>query len=276
MIYINNKNQEYNGFIYKWIDKLYDKYYIGSHLGYEDDGYKFGGLDISKEYNNRPDDFYRMILSYHMVNNEYELRNIESKYLKEFDVENNDNFYNRTNEAYGGHHITATWIRKNVIGEDGLTSYQRGAIKMVEVRKRNNSFVTSKKKEYETKKENINEIHNKISSTLKGSRWVNNTIERKYVKKSEFENYIANGWLVGFKELNINRPSSTKNRVALNKDGKVKYVNNCDIDKFINNGWIKGGVGTHLISKNNQIKYVNDYVIHKYLNDGWVRGNNSK
>jgi hypothetical protein len=270
MFYINDKNEKYNSFIYKWIDKLYDKYYIGSHLGSEDDGYKFSGLDITKEYKNRSDDFYRIILSYHLVNNEYELRNIENEYLKKLDVENNDKYYNRTNEAYGGHHITATWIRKNVVGEDGLTSYQRGAKKMVEVRKANNSFVTSKKKEYETKSKNIKNIHNKISFTLRGSKWVHNNTEQKLVKNHEFNEYINNGWKIGI--LNQNRLSPTKNRIAINKNGEIKYVDKSMVEDHINNGWNKGGIGKYPINKNGEIKYVDKSEINIYIDNGWNKG----
>lgn len=33
----------YNGFIYQWINLVNDKRYIGSHWGYEDDGYVGSG-----------------------------------------------------------------------------------------------------------------------------------------------------------------------------------------------------------------------------------------
>lgn len=269
MIYTNNKNESYNGFIYKWIDEKYNKFYIGSHLGSEDDGYKFGGLDINKEYNNRPNDFYRMILSYHLVSSEYELRNIEGEYLKKFDVENNNNFYNRTNEAYGGHHVLATWKRKNVVGEDGLTSYQRAAIKMVETRKKNNSFVTSKIKEYETKNKDIKNIHEKISLTLIGSRWVNNNVEQKLIKSNEFDKYIEDGWLVGILEKNKNKSSIIKDRIAVNKNGIVKYILKQDIDKYIEDGWIKGGIGYKYLIKNDETIYVKTIEVSKYIDEGW-------
>jgi hypothetical protein len=270
MNYINDDGEKYNSFVYKWIDKLHNKFYIGSHLGSINDGYKFGGIDISKEYKNRPNDFYRIIMSYYTVNNESELRNIEGEYLKKLDVENNDKYYNRTNEPYGGYHVTATWIRKNIIGEDGLTSYQRGTLKMVETRKKNNSFVTSKKKEYETKNKNIKKIHDKISNTLKGSRWINNTIEQKLIKNQDFDKYIDSGWLVGFLESNKNKPSSTKNKIAINKNGKIKYIDEFKLNEFINNGWNKGGIGNCKISKNNKIKYILKSNIEEYINDGWV------
>jgi hypothetical protein len=47
-IYINKNGEEYNSFIYIWKDNLFEKYYIGSHIGNIEDGYLFGGIDIKK------------------------------------------------------------------------------------------------------------------------------------------------------------------------------------------------------------------------------------
>jgi hypothetical protein len=49
-IFENELGYKYNSFIYKWIDKKYNKYYIGSHVGNTGDGYLFGGIDIKKEF----------------------------------------------------------------------------------------------------------------------------------------------------------------------------------------------------------------------------------
>jgi hypothetical protein len=96
--YTNEKGEYYNSFIYRWFDRSLNKYYIGSHYGNVNDGYLFGGIDIKKEYKRRPNDFEREILSYHLVSEYSEIRKIEKEYLIKYDVENNDLFYNRTNE----------------------------------------------------------------------------------------------------------------------------------------------------------------------------------
>jgi hypothetical protein len=197
--YLNEDGFEYNSFIYQWFDKKMNKYYIGSHYGHINDGYQFGGIDIKKEYKNRPNDFERSILSYHFISEYYEIRNIEKEYLIKYDVENNENFYNRTNESYGGYHKKSVENRLNDIDENGLNAFQRASIKMVKTRKERDSYKTAKIKEYSTKINKMNEIKNKISKTLLGSKWVNKDGLIKYIKNEEYEDYLKNGWSVGIK-----------------------------------------------------------------------------
>jgi hypothetical protein len=61
------------GFIYIWFDKKHKRYYLGSHLGSEDDGYVCSSTWMKSSYKRRPSDFRRRILR----------RGIEKKYLKE-------------------------------------------------------------------------------------------------------------------------------------------------------------------------------------------------
>lgn len=195
--YINKDGNEYNSFIYLWEDKIYKKFYIGSHIGNIEDGYLFSGIDIKKEYAERPFDFERTILSYHITQSMIEIRNIEKEYLQKYDVENNESFYNRTNESYGGYHKKSVEKRLRDLDENGLNCFQRSAKKMVETRKNNNSYKTAKIKEYKTKKNKMEDISNKISKTLIGSCWVNKDEDRKYIKPSEIENYLKDGWNIG-------------------------------------------------------------------------------
>lgn len=191
---------EYNSFIYLWIDNKNNKFYIGSHFGNVNDGYLFGGIDIKSEYSIRPQDFERIILSYHLVDNHSDIRKIEKEYLIKYDVENNDNFYNRTNESYGGTHRKSIDLRLNDIDENGLNAFQRAAKKMVSTRKSKDSFNSAKLKEYKTKKSNtevFNKIKEKISTKLKGRKWINNGGNIKYIKPDEYQEYVKNGWLDG-------------------------------------------------------------------------------
>ena len=50
------------GFVYIWFDGKYKKYYIGSHWGFEDDGYICSSRMMRQSYNRRPDDFKRRII----------------------------------------------------------------------------------------------------------------------------------------------------------------------------------------------------------------------
>jgi hypothetical protein len=194
---------EYNSFIYLWIDKQKNMFYIGSHFGDINDGYLFGGIDIKSEYSKRPEDFERLILSYHTVKSQTEIRKIEREYLVKYDVENDDRFYNRTNESYGGTHKKSIESRLKDIDENGLNAFQRASKKMVETRKSKNSFKSAKIKEYITKKnkiEDFNKIKDKISKALKGRKCINKDGESKYVNPDKYQEHLLDGWTPGIKD----------------------------------------------------------------------------
>ena len=53
---------EKTGFVYLWFDKKHKRFYIGSHLGREDDGYICSSSWMKSAYTRRPLDFKRRIL----------------------------------------------------------------------------------------------------------------------------------------------------------------------------------------------------------------------
>lgn len=52
-----------SGFVYIWRDKKYNKYYVGSHWGTEDDGYVCSSQNMRVNRKHRLNDFKRRILS---------------------------------------------------------------------------------------------------------------------------------------------------------------------------------------------------------------------
>jgi hypothetical protein len=54
--------KEKYGFVYIWFDRKYKRYYVGSHWGFEDDGYICSSRMMRQSYNRRPDDFKRRII----------------------------------------------------------------------------------------------------------------------------------------------------------------------------------------------------------------------
>ena len=64
---------EKTGFIYLWYDRKNRRYYLGSHLGTEDDGYVCSSKWMRQSYKRRPSDFKRRILQ----------RNLPKQILKE-------------------------------------------------------------------------------------------------------------------------------------------------------------------------------------------------
>ena len=51
------------GFVYIWFDRKHKKFYIGSHWGFEDDGYICSSNWMRDAYKRRPNDFKRKIIS---------------------------------------------------------------------------------------------------------------------------------------------------------------------------------------------------------------------
>ncbi len=51
-----------SGFIYIWRDRKYNRYYIGSHWGPENDGYVCSSTWMRQAISKRPGDFKRRIL----------------------------------------------------------------------------------------------------------------------------------------------------------------------------------------------------------------------
>jgi len=57
------------GFIYIWRDKKHNRYYVGSHLGEENDSYVCSSSWMKQAYKHRPEDFKRRILKRNIPSN---------------------------------------------------------------------------------------------------------------------------------------------------------------------------------------------------------------
>ena len=75
---------------------LKNKFYIGYHKGFVDDGYVCSGKHMLKEYKIRHDDFVRHILADGTRN---DMRHLEGKILKALHAAKNPKFYNMTNQG---------------------------------------------------------------------------------------------------------------------------------------------------------------------------------
>ncbi len=268
--YFNIDGLEYNSFIYIWFDIKNEKFYIGSHLGSEKDSYIGSGFEFKKEYKIRSSDFTRNILEYCLVDEYKKLRNIEEQYLKKYNVEENPNFYNKTNSAYGGYHESIVKKRKETLNENGENSFQIAAKKMVATRVKKNSYLSAKPKEIESKKEKMCIISKKISDTLKDSKWMNDGKNQKYVKSFDVDNYLKSGWEFGM----IHKKSSTKNRIGINKDGIKKYIDKKDLNIYLKDGWFLGIPPTtknyKWFFKGEEKIFLNPEKFEEYIKNGWI------
>jgi hypothetical protein len=90
------------GFVYIWRDRKYNRYYIGSHWGTEDDGYVCSSSWMIQAYKLRPKDFKRRILT-KVYTNRSKLLEKEYHWLSLISEEEikNKKYYNRTKHKNG-------------------------------------------------------------------------------------------------------------------------------------------------------------------------------
>jgi hypothetical protein len=69
-----------SGFVYIWRDRKHNRYYVGSHWGFEDDNYICSSKWMNKSYKRRSNDFKRRIL-YRGINTRIELYEKEQQWL---------------------------------------------------------------------------------------------------------------------------------------------------------------------------------------------------
>lgn len=69
-----------SGFIYIWRDRKYNRYYVGSHWGTEDDGYICSSNWMKVSYSRRPADFKRRVIA-RGIDNRPDLLKEEARWL---------------------------------------------------------------------------------------------------------------------------------------------------------------------------------------------------
>ena len=77
--FMEYKMEKY-GFVYIWRDRKHKRYYVGSHWGYEDDGYVCSSNWMKNAFSIRPNDFKRKIIA-RVYSNRKELLLKEEYYL---------------------------------------------------------------------------------------------------------------------------------------------------------------------------------------------------
>lgn len=102
------------GFVYIWRDRKHKRYYIGSHWGFEDDGYICSSTHMNRSYRRRPNDFKRKILKSNIKREN--LLKEEHKWLSLIKKEElGKKYYNLNNYRFG--HWTLNENSRLSIGE---------------------------------------------------------------------------------------------------------------------------------------------------------------
>lgn len=74
------------GFVYIWRDRKHNRYYIGAHFGYLEDGYICSSTWMKQGYRHRPEDFKRRILKTNILSKK-EMFEEENKWLNKIKPE---------------------------------------------------------------------------------------------------------------------------------------------------------------------------------------------
>lgn len=86
------------GFVYVWFDRKHKRFYLGRHWGTETDGYICSSTNMRNNYNNRPQDFKRRIISKTHDKNHLVIE--EQRWLDMIGShELNKKYYNKTKSA---------------------------------------------------------------------------------------------------------------------------------------------------------------------------------
>lgn len=101
------------GFVYLWFDRKHKRFYIGSHWGFEDDGYICSSRWMKQAYSHRPEDFKRRILK-RVYTNRHDLLDAETEFLIRIkDAEIKTKYYNLSNKNKG-HWVTKESSKESV------------------------------------------------------------------------------------------------------------------------------------------------------------------
>lgn len=116
----------YFGYVYMWCDMKRNMFYIGSHQGSIFDKYTSGSKWLNDSIKKRPETFKMLVLEYYFGEDRRELYNIETKWLKFYNVEKNKAFYNFKNDAVGGTGPSKHKGKKRVEYTPGWVDHRKG------------------------------------------------------------------------------------------------------------------------------------------------------
>lgn len=102
--------------------------------------------------------------------------------------------------------------------------------------------------------------------------------EIRVIEKKHVQSYLDSGWEKGGGLKGIKRgPSKCIGKCHIWKDDQVLVVEKPELEQYITDGWKRGnGPRTTLIYKNNECKRIPLTKLDQYLADGWMHGNPTK
>lgn len=254
---------QYDGFIYQWINVTNNKKYIGSHLGKTTDYYTGSGLYFKRAYKKNPGNFKREILEY-FTGTHKELQKREEYYLSLIpNIAKNKEYYNLSASAGGGrnHDRLSKKRRKEIIKkaqDASLLARKNMSREERELLKKKKQNTWEQKNEMRTEmseKTRKRRLKEEASKTIEQREEFKIKCKESYWNRSEEDRVLSNQKRSdSIKEWHKNKDPSIEERRIQNmtntkKLKKLRYINNGSIVKqvpekelinWISEGWQLG------------------------------------
>lgn len=212
---------EQYGFVYIWYDRKHKRYYIGSHWGYEDDGYICSSRWMKQAYKHRPHDFRRRIIT-KIYTNRDDLFTEEHKWLQQIKPEElkGHRYYNLRNHRF--RHWMAN--KNQVTIREKISKATKEAMWRPEVRKKYLANMDER-----TKRSHTPEANKKRTESIRQAYLKKHPPElrKKHMKfnSDEYVDFMINH----SREMWKNRTTDEKKQVGqkISKTLKEKYKHTC-------------------------------------------------
>ena len=303
-------------YIYKMINTINGKYYIGLHSTKDlNDGYCGSGQALMKAYKKHGyEPFVKLVLSFH--NNMIELEQAEAGIVTE-EVINDPNCYNIN--CGGGHHPVRTVTCRDIVEGKNVripqeeyyahperyVSQTKGQIKATDESGKifmaniddprfktgeiwdyvkqflKNTFparMVATGQNIRVHKDDPRLLTGEVVHIQKGRIKVMKGNEIRAIEKKYLQSYLDSGWELGCGLKGIKRgPSKCIGRCHVWRGTDVLVIQKSDLDKYLADGWKRGnGPTTTLIYNDSECRRIPLSDLDKYLADGWKRGNPCK
>lgn len=173
------------GFVYIWYDTKRNKFYIGSHLGYLNDGYVCSNKRLLNIFKSRPETLRRRILEYYDDINHQFLLEREQEWLNliEEDELHGVRYYNEKKVAFGGDIFsTLPQEKQNKLREIGRNNSVKGAAAHKKWLEENPELVSQMAKERRSKVKCV-----RTNPNLRKKAKIIGPNEEEYIVESVFE-----------------------------------------------------------------------------------------
>lgn len=253
------------GYIYKTINLIDNKVYIGQHRSEEFDTEYYGsGIHINRAIKQFGINNFKVEII-DIAYNDEDLDCKEINFIKYYrEILGVDNVYNISDGGYGSIALeTREKIRNTLTGRKNKPHSRQTKTKIGDGNRG---------------KVRTPEMRQKVRDTKRNNPriWINNGKKQLNILKSDFVNY--SDYKRGM--LKTNKHSSNYKKIAIVKDNKVKYIHKSELNEYINKGFVlvsntnkfKTTLGKKCMHLGDIVKYISKEEIEYYISIGWKLG----